>query len=62
MIWPGSSSTLRHRLDKILARLGLPTKTANQQKPLTLASFGPGGSLVLQNRLSWSSGAGDGCH
>lgn len=46
-IWPGSSSTLRHRLDRVLSKLGLPTKTMNHQKPLTLASFRPGGATYL---------------
>ena len=46
-IWPGSPSTLRHRLDKVLLKLGLPIKMTNQQKPLTLASFRPGGATYL---------------
>ena len=46
-IWPSSSSTLRSRLDKVLSKLGLPTKTINSQKPLTLASFRPGGATFL---------------
>ena len=46
-VWPGSPSTLRHRLDKVLTWLGLPIKVVNQQKPLTLASFCPGGATYL---------------
>ena len=46
-VWPGSPSTVRHRLYKVLTRLGLPIKVVNQQKPLTLASFGPGGATYL---------------
>ena len=46
-IWPGSSSTLRSRLDKVLAKLGLPTMTTHLGKPLTLASFRPGGATFL---------------
>lgn len=46
-IWPSSPSTLRHRLDKVLSKLGLPTKMVNKQKPLTLASFRPGGAIYL---------------
>ena len=46
-LWPGSSSTLRHRLDKILLKLGLPIKEMNGQKPMTLASFRPGGATYM---------------
>ena len=46
-IWPSSPSTLRSRLDKVLLKLGLPIRTVNMQKPLTLASFRPGGATYL---------------
>ena len=46
-VWPNSPSTLRSRLDKILLRLGLPTKTVGLKKPLTLASFRPGGATYM---------------
>lgn len=46
-IWPSSPSTLRHRLDKVLSKLGLPTKVENKKKLLTLASFRPGGATFL---------------
>ena len=46
-IWPCSSSTLRSRLDRVLAKLGLPTKSSSAQRPLTLASFRPGGATFL---------------
>jgi hypothetical protein len=46
-IWPGSSSTLRSRLDKVLSKLGLPIRVKNHVKPLTLASFRPGGATFL---------------
>ena len=51
-IWPCSPSTLRHRLDKVLAKLGLPTKMVNKQKPLTLGV--PPTSLASRSRLKWS--------
>ena len=46
-LWPGSSSTLRSRLDKALARFGLPITTRGKAKPMTLASFRPGGATYL---------------
>ena len=46
-IWPSSPSTLRRRLDKVLSVLGLPTRVENFKKPLTLASFRPGGATFL---------------
>ena len=44
-IWPCSSSTLRSRLDKVLARL-LPNKESSKRN-LTLASFRLGGATYL---------------
>lgn len=46
-LWPGSSSTLRSRLDKVMSRLGLPTTTKSKVKPMTLSSFRPGGATHL---------------
>lgn len=50
LIWPFSLSTRRHRLDKTLLKLGLPIKTVKNEKPLTLASFRPGGTTYLINQ------------
>lgn len=46
-LWPFSGATLRNRLSKILSRLGLPTKNGESPKPLSLASFRPGGATWL---------------
>lgn len=46
-LWHGSASTLRSRLDKALSRLGLPITTQGKAKPMTLASFRPGGATHL---------------
>ena len=46
-LWPYSGSTLRLRLAKVLARLHLPFKPGQCPKPLTLASFRPGGATWL---------------
>ena len=46
-LWPHSSSTLRTRLNKILIKLGLPITAKSGIKPLTLASFRPGGATFL---------------
>ena len=46
-IWSCSPSTLRSGLDRVLSRLGLPTKTVNSRRPLTLASFRPGGATYM---------------
>ena len=46
-LWPGFSSTLRSRLDKVLSRLGLPTRSTSSKKGLTLASFRQGGAIYL---------------
>ncbi len=47
MLWPFSGSTLRLRLKKILQRLHLPHDVGSGIKPLTLASFRPGGATYL---------------
>ena len=47
MLWPHSGSTLRLRLKRILQRLGLPHDVGTGVKPLTLASFRPGGATYL---------------
>ena len=47
MLWPFSGSTLRNRLNKILYVLGLPHKNGQIPKPLSLASFRPGGATWL---------------
>ena len=46
-LWPFSGSTLRLRLASILAKLELPTKKGQKPKPLSLASFRPGGATWL---------------
>ena len=46
-LWTGSSSALRHRLDKVLLKFGLPITTMNRQKPMTLASCRPGGATFM---------------
>eukprot|EP00438_Fugacium_kawagutii_P027002 Skav232500 [mRNA] locus=scaffold1096:33698:38011:+ [translate_table: standard] len=46
-LWHLSGPTLRLRLSKVLARLGLPTSGSSCPKPLTLASFRPGGATWL---------------
>eukprot|EP00438_Fugacium_kawagutii_P025642 Skav209573 [mRNA] locus=scaffold281:153023:156322:- [translate_table: standard] len=46
-LWPFSPSTLRSRLNRILQRLGLPIAKGSSAKPLTLASFRPGGATYL---------------
>jgi len=48
-LWPLSSSTLRSRLSKLLTKLGLPSKPQDSPKPMTLASFRPGGATHLMN-------------
>ena len=47
LLWPYSGSTLRNRLKKILERLNLPHDGTQGIKPLTLASFRPGGATFL---------------
>eukprot|EP00438_Fugacium_kawagutii_P033689 Skav201145 [mRNA] locus=scaffold2068:57644:63547:+ [translate_table: standard] len=44
---PSQLWSYRSRLNKVLARLGLPTTTHGPTKPLTLASFRPGGATYL---------------
>ena len=66
-LWPFSPSTLRNRLAKILQRLNLPSSTTDVPKPITLASFRPGGatwlismtecSELVQRRGRWASWA-----
>ena len=46
-LWPLSGSTLRLRLTRILSALNLPSKTGDRPKPLSLASFRPGGATWL---------------
>ena len=46
-LWPFSSATLRSRLDKVMTRLGLPTNPRKGIRPMTLASFRPGGAAYL---------------
>lgn len=48
-LWPQSGSTLRSRLDRLLARLGLPTGTHTVPKAMTMASMRPGGATYLMN-------------
>ena len=46
-LWPFSGSTLRSRLSKILHKLDLPTENHQQPKPISLASFRPGGATCM---------------
>ena len=46
-LWHMSGSTLRTRLEKLLTALNLPCKAHQVPKPLTLASFRPGGATWL---------------
>ena len=46
-LWPFSGATLRSRLTKILENLKLPVKQSQVPKPLSLASFRPGGATWL---------------
>ena len=46
-LWPLSGATLRSRLMKILAKLDLPTENHQQPKPMSLASFRPGGATYM---------------
>ena len=46
-LWQLSGSTLRTRLEKVLSRLLLPTQPGQFPKPLSLASFRPGGATWL---------------
>ena len=46
-LWPLSSATLRSRLDKVMTRFGLPTTPKKGLRPMTLASFRPGGATYL---------------
>ena len=46
-LWPMSGSTLRSRFNKLLEKLDLPSKTHERPKPLSLASFRPGGATWL---------------
>jgi len=46
-LWPFSGATLRSRLHKLLHQLGLPTELQNKPKPLSLASFRPGGATHM---------------
>lgn len=46
-LWNLSGSTLRTRLEKILARLLLPIQQGQCPKPLSLASFRPGGATWM---------------
>ena len=66
-LWPFSSSTLRSRLCKVLQSLHLPSRTTDLPKPITLASFRPGGATwliamtesaeLVQRRGRWASWA-----
>ena len=66
-LWPFSSSTLRSRLERVLQRLHLPSRTTDVPKAITLASFRPGGatwlimmtecSELVQRRGRWASWA-----
>ena len=66
-LWPLSSSTLRSRLVRVLQRLHLPSRSTDVPKPITLASFRPGGatwlimmtecSELVQRRGRWASWA-----
>lgn len=49
-LWPCSPSTLRSRLKQILLRLGLPIAKGSRVKPLTLASFRPGGAAFFSGQ------------
>ena len=46
-LWPFSGSTLRNWLGKILSSLDLPHKNGQIPKPMSLASFRPGGATWL---------------
>ena len=46
-LWPWSRATLRSRFTKLLLQLGLPTELHQCPKPLTLASFRPGGASYM---------------
>ena len=48
-LWPLSSATLRSRLMKLLTQLDLPSKPHESPKPMSLASFRPGGATHLMN-------------
>ena len=48
-LWPLSSATLRSRLSRLLVQLGLPSKPQESPKPMSLASFRPGGATHLMN-------------
>lgn len=64
-LWNLSSSTLRSTLDRVMLRLGLPIHQKRKIKPMTLASFRPGGATFLisqtesselvQRRGRWAS-------
>lgn len=64
-LWPMSGSTLRSRFNKILEKLDLPCKTHESPKPLSLASFRPGGATwllsecenidIIKRRGRWAS-------
>lgn len=46
-LWPFHGATLRHRLNKVLASLGLPHCPGQKPKPLSLASMRAGGATWL---------------
>ena len=46
-LWHLSGATLRHRLEKVLAALGLPYRSGQKPKALTLASLRAGGATWL---------------
>ena len=46
-LWPFSGSTLRSRLTKLLVKLGLPSSNREVPRPLSLASFRPGGATYM---------------
>ena len=46
-LWHMSGSTLRSRFNKLLEKLALPCKAHDAPKPLSLASFRPGGATWL---------------
>ena len=46
-LWPYAGSTLRLRFNRILHALNLPCKPGQRPKPLSLASFRPGGATWL---------------
>ena len=46
-LWPWSGATLRSRLTRLLRQLGLPTELNQSPKPLSLASFRPGGATHM---------------